>query len=202
MHQKRLTRPTWERIIDICPQTEAESQLTLGVRQEDLSNGNKLTTENEIETSVDAEVLSLDEQIAALQKNRTELATKQTEERAEKQREAFDEIIGGSGEILEATGIDMDALKAIGVIGFILQTKPDAGGGPDYVSVAPVTAVAAKPKASSGGGSKPSRPLQANFDANANADERAAMAKIVEAGADGNKVFALRVKVYDRVNPS
>ncbi len=157
---------------------------------------------NAIETSVDADVLSLDEKIAAMQAERSDLAAKQSEERAAKQTERFEEIVGGPSEILGACGIDLDALKAIGVTGFILQVKPDADGGADIVSVAPVTARAAAKKATTkkSGGSQ--RDLGGNFDANANAEEKAAMDAILADGNDGNKAYSLKVKVWDRVHAS
>lgn len=185
------------------PQSRAVNKYPLGVRREDLSNGPNMTTEDTITTSVDDDVLSLDEQIAALQAERTTLAGKQSEERAEQQRAKFDEIIGGPRQILDATGIDLDALKAIGVIGFSLTVKLDPDGGPDVTSVAPVTAVPVKAtRVASSNSGKPSRDLQGNFDTNATAEDKANMAVIVEAGADGNKVYALRLKVWNRVNPS
>ena len=158
-----------------------------------------MTTES-IETSVDADVLSLDEQIAALQSERKELAGKQSEERAEKQKAAFDELVGSPSAILEATGIDLDALKAIGVTGFVVSVKPDPDGGPDFISVAPVTRVAAKAKATPSGDRGPSRDLLGNFDAYATNEEKAAMKAILDDGGDGNKVYSLRLKVWNRVN--
>ncbi len=152
-----------------------------------------------IETSVDADVLSLDAELAKLTAKRAELATKQVEERAAKQLAKFDEIVGGPSAILKATSIDLDALKAIGVTGFILQVKPDPEGGADVVSVGPVTSAPAKTKATakkSGG----QRDLQGNFDSNATAEEKAAMAVIDADGSDGNKVFSLRSKVWARTH--
>jgi hypothetical protein len=161
-----------------------------------------MTTESEaIITSVDADVLSLDNKIAAMQKERAELAETQTAERAEQQRAKFDELVGGPSAILDATGIDLDALKAIGVTGFVLSIKPDADGGPDVISVAPVTAKATKTRtASSGGNTGTKRDLQGNFETNATDEERTAMAEILADGGDGNKVYSLRAKVYARIN--
>lgn len=161
-----------------------------------------MTTESEIKTSVDEDVKTLDEQIKALQEERSELATKQTAERVEQQRNKFNEIVESPSAILEATGIDMDALKAIGVTGFIVSVKPDLEGGPEVLSVEPVTAVAKKRTVSSGGGKsdKPAGYLKDNFEANATAEEQAAMAKVLTDGGDGNKVYALRLKAYKRVH--
>ena len=158
-----------------------------------------MTTE-EITTSVDADVLSLDEKIEALQAERKELAGKQAEERAEAQKAAFTDIVGGASEILDATGIDLDALKAIGVVGFQLVVKPDADGGPDVTSVSPITSAPVKKakSTSSAGGVK--RDLQGNFEVNATAEQRDQLASIIADGADGNKVYALRLKVWNEHN--
>ncbi len=153
-----------------------------------------------IETSVDADVLSLDAELALLTAKRAGLAARQTEERAAKQLAKFDEIVGGPSAILKATSINLDALKAIGVTGFILQVKPDPEGGADVVSVAPVTSAPAKTKATAKKSGGTQRDLQGNFDSNATADEKAAMAVIDADGGDGNKVYSLRLKVWNRVH--
>ena len=159
-----------------------------------------MTTESTITTSVDAEVTSLDEQIKALQSERSDLATKQTEERAEQQREKFNDLVGSPSAILKATKIDMGALKAIGVTGFTVSVKPDPDGGPEVLSVAPVTARVAKAKASGNSNGGPRKDLKGNFEANATDEERTAMAAVLEDGADGNKVFSLRLKVSNRTH--
>ena len=159
-----------------------------------------MTTESTITTSVDAEVTSLDEKIKALQSERSDLATKQTEERAEQQREKFNDLVGSPSAILKATKIDMDALKAIGVTGFTVSVKPDANGGPEVLSVAPVTVRVAKAKASSNSSGGPNKDLKGNFEANATDDEHNAMATVLADGGDGNKVYSLRLKVYNRTH--
>ena len=159
-----------------------------------------MTTESTITTSVDAEVTSLDEKIKALQSERSDLATKQTEERAEQQREKFNDLVGSPSAILKATKIDLDALKAIGVTGFTVSVKPDPDGGPEVLSVAPVTARVAKAKASGNSSGGPRKDLLGNFEATATDEERTAMAKVLEDGGDGNAVFALRLKVWNRTH--
>ena len=159
-----------------------------------------MTTESTITTSVDAEVTSLDEQIKALQSERSDLATKQTEERAEQQREKFNDLVGSPSAILKATKIDLDALKAIGVTGFTVSVKPDPDGGPEVLSVAPVTARVAKAKASGNSSGGPRKDLAGNFEANATDDERNAMGIVLADGGDGNKVYSLRLKVWNRTH--
>lgn len=159
-----------------------------------------MTDENKIETSVDGDVLSIDEKIAALQAERVELKATQSEEIAEKQKAQFVEIVGSASEVLEATGIDLDALKAIGVTGFTVMVSPDPEGGPDVTSIAPVTAVKAKKAKASSTSGGAQRDLQGNFETHATAEEQTAMAALLSDGGDGNKVYALRLKVWKRVN--
>ena len=153
-----------------------------------------MTTE-EITTSVDAELGSIEEQIAQLRETQAELTKTANAEREAKQLEAFNDVVDAH----EVGDQDWDKLAEIGIVGFIVSRKVDADGGPDVTSVEPVlkrtSAPKATSKASSGGSGQ--RDLAGTFEAHATDEERAALEAVA---GDNNKSYALRLKVWNRVN--
>ena len=156
-----------------------------------------MTTENELSTSVDEKMLSLAEQIVLLQDEQKDLAETQRAEREAQQVERFNEIVK-----IDLQKVPWDALEAIGVTGYTVSSAPDADGGPPVRSLKPVFQRTSKPRTNSGGGSTGSRRnLVGTFEEHATPEERAEFESIKASGGDNNKEYALRNKVFKRINP-
>ena len=146
--------------------------------------------------TVTPQIDELAKAIADLEAQRRVLAATAEEEIKANRTMKFNEVVS----FKDVTAVDFDALAEIGVLGYQVMRSADPNGGPPVVSMTPVVATPAKSTRKTGGGNGGGRDLQGNFEANANAEERAAMDTLIADGNDGNKTWALKTKVWNRTH--
>ena len=142
-----------------------------------------------ITTSVDDEVKSLEEQLAAIQAQMADKRKAQEEERAAVREVKVNEVLAVIRDDLRELISDevLDALEAVGAIGVQVSREKDAEGGPPLTSTKAIMGRAkAAPRAASGGGEGKNRPLEQIFRSVATPEQVAWLEQNkTDRGADG-----------------